>query len=111
MRRTPKHGDWVVYHKTKFGPRPGRRAKEVSPAPAGDLYSYVVEKYWVVVETLPDGRLRLRTRTGKEHVVASNDANLRPARWWERWLRRDRFRAAEQAAGGTPPGLAAARAR
>ena len=96
MKRTPKRGDWVVYRKTKFGVKPGPRAKDVAPAAGGDLYSYVVEKYWVVVEMLPDGRLRLRTRTGKEREVASADANLRLARWWERWFRRDRFRAAEQ---------------
>ena len=93
-------GAWVVYRKTKFGPKPGPRAKEVSPAEHGDLYSYLVEKYWVVTEVLPDGRLRLRTRKGKERTVSADDPNLRPARWWERLLRRGRFRQAEQAAAG-----------
>ena len=95
-RERIRPGDRVVYRKTKFSPSPGPRAKAVSPAVHGDLYSYVVEKYWVVTETLPDGRLRLRTRRGKEHVVAADDPNLRPARWWEKWFHRDRFRPAEQ---------------
>ena len=91
-------GDWVVYRKPKFGIVPGPRAKAVAPAPQGEGYTYIVEKFWVVTDILPDGRLRLRTRRGKEHVVRSNDANLRQARWWERWLYRDRFRAIEHVA-------------
>lgn len=87
----PEPGDWVVYRKTKFGLHPGPRAKDVVPAAQGDLYSYVVDKYWVVVSLVPHGRVRLRTRTGKEHVVSLGDPNLRPARWWERLLLRDRF--------------------
>ncbi|MBA3314236.1 MAG: hypothetical protein M3552_13775 [Planctomycetota bacterium] len=90
-----KPGDWVVYVKPKYGVAPGPRAKEVSPNRQGEGYSYVVEKYWIVAETLSDGRLKLRTRRGKEHMIRADDANLRRARWWERWYYRDRFRDAE----------------
>ncbi len=38
----------------------------------------------------------LVTRTGKEHTVGVTDPNLRPARWWERWLYAGRFRETEQ---------------
>ena len=89
-------GSWVVYRKPKQSPTPGPRAKAVSPAAHGDNYSYYVEKFWVVTDLLPDGRLRLRTRKGKSHVVSPGDLNLRPAHWWERWLYRSRFRDAEQ---------------
>lgn len=97
-------GDRVVYRKTKFSTSPGPRAKEVAPAAHGDLYSYYVDKFWVVTDALPDGRVRLRTRKGKERVVSVDDPNLRPARWWERWLYRERFRAIDAA---TPSGPAA----
>lgn len=90
-----KPGDWVVYRKSKFGVAPGPRAKDVAPVQHGDGYSYLVEKFWVVSERLADGKLRLRTRRGKEHVVRSDDANLRAARWWERLLYRERFQAVE----------------
>ncbi len=91
-----KPGDWVVYTKPKYGVAPGPRAKEVSPNRHGEGYSYVVEKFWIVAESLSDGRLKLRTRRGKEHVVRADDSNLRRARWWERWYYRDRFRDAER---------------
>ncbi len=94
-------GDWVIYLKQKHSSSPTPRAKSVFPAPAGDTYSYIVEKYWVVQEVLPDGRLRLRTRRGKEHVISPDDPLLRRARWWERWLLASRFRAVEQAVGPT----------
>src|SRR5688572_18369482 len=85
-------GDWVLYRKQKHSVSPGPRAREVSPAPTGESYSYVVEKFWIVQEVLGDGRLRLRTRRGKQHLVAASDPNLRRARWWHRWLYKDRFR-------------------
>lgn len=87
--------DWVVYRKQKHSTSPGPRAKEVSAAPRGETYSYVVDKFWVVQEQLEDGRLLLTTRRGKEHTVSPDDPNLRHARWWERWLYRRRFSEAE----------------
>jgi hypothetical protein len=91
-KRGMKPGDWVVYTKPKFSIAPGPRAKEVAPNRHGEGYTYVVEKFWIVDEIQPDGRLKLKTRRGKEHVLRSDDANLRRARWWERWCYRDRFR-------------------
>ena len=86
-----KPGDWVVYCKTKYGPRPGKRAKNIHPAGLGEDYQYTIDKYWVVAAVLADGHLVLRTRTGKEHMVSAADPLLRPARFWERWLHRSRF--------------------
>lgn len=94
-------GDWVVYRKQKHSTSPGPRAKDVAAAPQGETYAYVVDKYWVVKQQLDDGQLLLVTRTGKEHAVGQHDPNLRPARWWERWLNGDRFReTAKLACGG-----------
>jgi hypothetical protein len=88
-------GDWVIYNKSKHSPLPGPRARRISPTPNGDLYSYVVPKFWIVQEVLPDGRLQLRTRRGKIHHMAASDPNLRRVTWWNRWFYRHRFRKVE----------------
>src|SRR5688572_29271998 len=83
-------GDWVVYRKHKHSASPGPRAKDVAPEPNGEQYSYCVDKFWVVL-AVEGERVVLATRRGKNHVVEAGDLNLRPARWWERVLFRDRF--------------------
>jgi hypothetical protein len=82
--------DWVVYTREKHGLSPGPRAKNISPSPNGDLYSYEVDKYWVVRQILEDA-LILETRTGKFHEMPRNDRRLRHATWWERLFYSDRF--------------------
>jgi hypothetical protein len=83
-------GDQVVFRRLKWGSRPGRRARDVEPAPRGECYSYRVDKYWVVAET--DGEtVTLMTRRGKRHVVHYNNPNLRPASLWERIRFASRF--------------------
>ncbi|GIW98943.1 MAG: hypothetical protein KatS3mg111_2276 [Pirellulaceae bacterium] len=84
-------GDKVIYIQDKATPSPGPRAKNIYPCPAGDLYVYQVEKYWVVKDVLPDGTLVLATRRGKERHVPSDDRRLRKASWWERLTRAHRF--------------------
>lgn len=84
-------GDPVIYVVTKNSNHPGPRAKRLYPAPAGETYTYQVDKFWTVAELRPDGHVLLITRRGKQHDVATLDPCLRPARWWERWLYRDRF--------------------
>ena len=84
-------GDVVVYRKQKSTVHPGRRARDLEPAPHGDFYSYSVEKFWRVVAVRPDGTLVVRTRRGKQHTVAAGDPNLRSAHWWERLLFWDRL--------------------
>jgi hypothetical protein len=60
------------------------------PEPNGEEYSYCVDKFWGVAG-LENGQVVLITRRGKQHTVDPDDPNLRPARWWERFLFRDRF--------------------
>jgi len=91
MRVALKPGDPVVYRVCKTSTDPGPRATEVHPAKHGDWYSYQVDKFWAVSEVLTDGSLKLVTRRGKQHTVEADDPRLRAARWWERWLYRDRF--------------------
>ncbi|MCA9101407.1 MAG: hypothetical protein KDA63_09670, partial [Planctomycetales bacterium] len=63
----------------------------------GDDYSYYVEKFWVVLDVLADGRLLLQTPRGKQHLVEAADPNLRRANWLERIRYRDRFQRSETA--------------
>jgi hypothetical protein len=84
-------GDVVVYRKQKSSVHPGSHARDIQPAPHGDLYSYSVEKFWRVVAVRPDNTLVVRTRRGKQHTVEAGDPNLRRAHWWERLLFRDRL--------------------
>ncbi|GIW78837.1 MAG: hypothetical protein KatS3mg105_0644 [Gemmatales bacterium] len=85
-------GDLVVYRKHKFTSHPGPRAKHIAPAPHGDSYSYLVDKFWIVTELSENQKeMVLMTRTGKKHRVSVDDPNVRHANWWERLFLRHRF--------------------
>jgi hypothetical protein len=84
-------GEVVVYLKQKSSLHPGPHAGNIQPAPHGDFYSYLVEKFWRVVAVQPDNKLVVRTRKGKQHTIAANDPNLRRTHWWERLLFWHRF--------------------
>jgi hypothetical protein len=86
-----KSGDVVVYRKHKHTPLPGPRARQVHAATKGDCYNYIIDKFWIVGNVLSDGRLLLRTRGGKTHVVDCRDPNLRRATFWDRLRHRTRF--------------------
>lgn len=88
-------GDIVVYTRQKTSSHPGPRAREVSPSRSGENYTYLVDKYWIVTEVLDDGRLRLLTRTGKEHIVESTDQRLSGVSWWDRCFKRHKFPSSE----------------
>lgn len=70
---------------------PGPGTQDVRPDRKGDYYSYEVDKFWCVAEVLSDGRLRLVTRGGKEHIVQADDSHLRRPSWWESLMYRRRF--------------------
>ena len=91
FRRPFKPGDLVVFRRNKQTTHPGRRAREVQATTHGDNYSYFIEKSWIVVEVLSDGKLLLQTRRGKTHVVGADDSNLRHATLWDRLRYRSRF--------------------
>jgi hypothetical protein len=91
MSRQFSPGDLVIYRKQKHSTHPGPRAEEVRPSPHGEDYSYHVDKFWVVVEILPDRKIVARTRRGKKHVLEPSDLSLRKANWWERIRWRSRF--------------------
>ncbi len=85
-------GDWVVYRMTKSSVQPGPRAQNITPSEHGDQYTYTVDKFWVVEELQADGKLRLKTRRGKCHVVQPGDPNLHRASWWQRLFLRQTIR-------------------
>ena len=83
-------GDRVIYLAEKYSQHPGPRAEAVKPETNGEGYSYLVKKYWVVLE-VREGILIVQTRRGKQRSVSTSDPRLRPARWWERLLLKYRF--------------------
>ncbi len=82
--------DRVVYTREKHSLSPGPRAKNISPSPHGEMYSYEVDKYWVVRQ-VKDGQLVLETRRGKQHSLPVDDSRLRKANLWERLFFANRF--------------------
>ena len=100
--------DWVVYTREKHSLSPGRRAKNILPSPHGEMYSYEVDKYWVVRQ-VKDGMLILETRRGKQHSLPVGDFRLRKANLWERLFFAHRFpnRSLASDAGftGSTPGI------
>ena len=89
--RRMRKGDWVVYRRLKYTTHPGQRAHDVDASPNGDDYSYLVDRFWVVVDVLAEDNLLLRTRRGKTHVVSANDSNLRRMSLLKRIWYRGRF--------------------
>ena len=98
--------DWVVYTRQKHSISPGKRAKHIWPSPHGEMYSYKVEKYWIVRE-VKDGLLVVETRRGKQHTLPITDSRVRKANLWERLFLAGRFPCKSRAsppdfANGTP---------
>lgn len=83
-------GDWIIFAKTKFGPHPGPRAEDIDPSLHGETYSYLVKKFWTVLDREAD-RLLVQTRTGKQHWVDLDAPGLRAPTWWEQIKYRERF--------------------
>ena len=86
-----KRGDLLVYKKQKHSQHPGPRAHSTAPAVQEGEFSYVVDKYWVVLETFEDDTIEVQTRTGKRHRLSADDPNVRRATWWQRIVYRSRF--------------------
>ncbi|WP_148075597.1 hypothetical protein [Bythopirellula goksoeyrii] len=84
-------GDCVVFRRMKCNTQPSRRAQNIQAAHHGDDYYYVVEKCWIVAEVLKEGKLLLKTRSGKSHIVDASDPKLRPASIWDKIRYRSRF--------------------
>lgn len=90
-----QRGDPVIFTKTKYSLRPGPRAENISPASRGESYSYLVKKFWTVIDNT-DGRLLVQTRRGKKHWIEHDDPALRAPTWWEQIKYRERFPAVSE---------------
>ncbi len=90
MERRFKIDDWVVYTREKHSLSPGKRAKNISPSPYGEMYSYEVDKFWIVRQ-IDDSEVVLETRTGKQHTITAKDRRLRKPSWWEKLFYSERF--------------------
>lgn len=84
-------GDLVVYTISKRSPHPGPRARSVHPAELGEDYSYVVDKFWMVVGVDANKKVQIVTRKGKIRTVSIDDPLLKKANWWQRFRFRNRF--------------------
>lgn len=98
--------DWVVYTREKHSLSPGRRAKNITPSPHGEMYSYEVDKYWIVRQ-VHGSEVVLETRRGKTHTLPAEDFRLRKANFWERIFFSQKFppktpRAESNFVHGTP---------
>jgi hypothetical protein len=91
VKRAYNPGDPVVYQVTKHSNHPGVRATSITPATQGDQYSYIVKKFWRIVEHTPDGKVVAQTRRGKRRVISLDDPCLRHVTWWERIVYRTRL--------------------
>ena len=85
-----KPGDFIIYQKWKTSSRPGLRAKNVYPAQYGETYSYVIDKFWKVIDVF-DHAIEIETRRGKRHVLDRNDHHLRKAGLFDRLFFKGRF--------------------
>ena len=86
-----KTGEFVIFSKPKMSTHPSPRAKEIYPAQHGDTYSYIIEKFWKVVQVFDDDTIEIETRRGKRHRVNTNTPLLRKVGVWDRLLFRKRF--------------------
>jgi hypothetical protein len=84
-------GDWVIYSKAKISVHPGPRARQVSPSAKGEGYTYFVDKFWIVVEVKPEGKLLISTRRCKKRLIDVHDPCLRQATMLEKFLFAYRF--------------------
>lgn len=74
----------IVYRMVETSTRPGPEARDIHPAERGDLYYYLITKYWRVEEVLQDGWIVAITPL-MEHVrLRRDDPNLRKANLLER---------------------------
>ncbi len=86
-----KVGQFVIFRKSKTSTRPSPRAKDLRPAKHGDTYTYIIDKFWKVVQVFDDDTIEIETRRGKRNRLSANDPLLRKVYPWERLIFRNRL--------------------
>lgn len=74
----------IVYRMVESSTRPGPEARDIHPAERGDLYYYLITKYWRVEEVLQDGWIVAITPLMEHIYLRRDDPNLRKANLFER---------------------------
>ena len=86
-----KVGEFVVFSKLKTSSHPSPRAKAIHPAQHGEYYSYIIEKFWKVVQVIDDETIEVETRRGKRHRLNKNTLLMRKAGLLHQLFSRHRF--------------------
>jgi len=86
-----KVGEFVVFSKLKTSSHPSPRAKAIRPAQHGEYYSYIIDKFWKVVQVFDDETIEVETRRGKRHRLNKNTPLMRKAGLLHQLLSRHRF--------------------
>ncbi|MDQ3199505.1 MAG: hypothetical protein M3Q46_10055 [Verrucomicrobiota bacterium] len=83
-RRRLRAGVPIIYRVVEASTHPGPEAQEVHPSEHGELYYYLVRKYWRVEQVLEDGWIVALTPLMEHHYLRQDDPNLRKANLVER---------------------------
>ena len=81
----------IVYRMIERSTRPAPQGCDIRPAKRGELYHYLITKYWRVEKVLRDGSVVAITPLMEHHVLRSDDPNLRKANLLERLRYGGRF--------------------
>ena len=84
LRGRLQPGAPIVYRMVETSTRPGPEARDIHPAERGDLYYYLITKYWRVEEVLQDGWIVAITPLMEHIRLRRDDPNLRKANLLER---------------------------
>ncbi|MGI8889899.1 MAG: hypothetical protein ACR2G0_03835 [Chthoniobacterales bacterium] len=87
-------GEPIVYRVVETSTIPAPEAHDIRPAERGDLYYYLINKYWRVEEVLQDGWIVALTPHQEHQYLRRDDPNLRRANLVERLRYATRFPAA-----------------
>lgn len=74
----------IVYRMVETSTHPGPGAEDIHPAERGDLYYYLITKYWRVEEVQQDGWIVAITPLMEHIYLRRDDPNLRKANLLER---------------------------
>lgn len=81
----------IVYRMTESSTGPGSDARDIHPAIRGDLYCYLITKYWRVEKVLQDGWVVAITPLMEHICLRQDDPGLRKANLLERLRYAARF--------------------
>jgi hypothetical protein len=91
LRGKFRPGAPIVYRVVETSTRPGPEARDIHPAERGELYYYLINKYWRVEEVRQDGWIVALTPLMEHHYLRRDDPNLRKANLLERLRYAARF--------------------